>query len=102
LINSNQFKQPWPVLPFGLCCIASTLNKDGYNVRVLDLNFVKNIEEKIAKTIQDFCPELIGVSVRNIDNSVGFNPLFLLDDIKNNIITPLKKYNIPIILGGVL
>lgn len=100
LVNSNQFKQPWPVLPFGLCCVASSLEKAGHKIKVLDLNFVKNTEEKIDKTVRDFLPELIGVSVRNIDNSVGFNPFFLLESVKNNIISALKKYNIPIVLGG--
>lgn len=95
LINSNQFKQPWPVLPFGLCYVASSLENAGNKVKVLDLNFVKNkdIKKTIDKTIEHFHPEIIGVSIRNIDNGAGFNTLFLLEDVKNNIITPLKKYN---------
>jgi radical SAM superfamily enzyme YgiQ (UPF0313 family) len=100
LINSNTFKQPWPVLPFGLCCVASTLENAGHKVKVLDLNFVKNIEEKIRATAHDFSPDVIGISIRNIDNSVGYNTLFLLEDVKNKVIEPCKKLKAPIIIGG--
>ena len=29
LINSNRFKHPWPVIPFGLCYIATILEANG-------------------------------------------------------------------------
>ena len=29
LINSNRFKHPWPVIPFGLCYVATALETNG-------------------------------------------------------------------------
>ncbi len=101
LINSNQFKQPWPVIPFGLCHIASVSEKAGHVVEVLDLCFSKNPEKDISKTIKNFRPDIVGVSIRNIDNGAGYNTYFLLEDVKKEVIEPLKKYfQGPIVIGG--
>jgi ubiquinone/menaquinone biosynthesis C-methylase UbiE len=29
LINSNRFRHPWPVIPFGLCYVATALETNG-------------------------------------------------------------------------
>lgn len=101
LINTNQFKQPWPVIPFGLCCIAASSEKAGHDVRVLDLCFSKSPETDIKKQIEDFSPQVVGLNIRNIDNGVGYNTLFLLEKIKNGIIHYCKKYfEGPILIGG--
>jgi anaerobic magnesium-protoporphyrin IX monomethyl ester cyclase len=101
LINSNRFHQPWPVIPFGLCCVASAVDAAGHEVKVLDLCFARHPAKQIAGALADFTPDLVGVSIRNIDNSAGFNTLFLLDDVRANIIEPLKRaFSGPIVIGG--
>ena len=72
LINSNQLKEPYPVIPIGLCYLASFIESKGYNVDVLDLCFVKDCERAIEKAINEFKPSLIGITIRNIDTSSGF------------------------------
>jgi hypothetical protein len=101
LINANRFKQPWPVIPFGLCCVASSAEAAGHEVRVLDLCFSSKPECDIAATVREFAPEVVGVSVRNIDNSAGFNTLFLLDEVRDSVIEPLKRvFSGPVVIGG--
>ena len=74
LINSNRFKQPWPVMPFGLCCVAASLEKSGCEVDFLDLCFSRNCARDIHNAVTDFKPNMVGVGIRNIDNSAGFKP----------------------------
>jgi anaerobic magnesium-protoporphyrin IX monomethyl ester cyclase len=102
LINSNRFKHPWPVIPFGLCYIATSLELNGnHQVSFLDLCFSKDCEHDIRKSVQDFAPDVIGVSIRNIDDTGGFNVHFLLEDVKNDVIDFCKKeFHGPIVIGG--
>jgi radical SAM superfamily enzyme YgiQ (UPF0313 family) len=102
LINSNRFKHPWPVIPFGLCYIATVLEfNENHKVFFLDLCFSSDCEADIQKTIQSFNPDIIGVSIRNIDDTGGYNVHFLLEDVKTDVIDYCKKeFNGPIIIGG--
>jgi hypothetical protein len=102
LINSNRFKHPWPVIPFGLCYIATILESNGnHNVCFLDLCFSLNCEKDIQKAVQNFIPDVIGISIRNIDDTGGYNVHFLLEDVKNDVVNYCKKeFSGPIVIGG--
>ncbi len=101
LVNTNRYKQPVPVIPIGLCFVASALENAGHNVKLLDLCFSADPENEISKYLNNFKPEVVGLGVRNIDDASGFNMNFFLDDIKEKIVKPLKKqFSGPIVLGG--
>ena len=102
LINSNRFKHPWPVMPFGLCCIASVLESTGgHNVFFLDLCFSENCEQEIENAVKNFVPDVIGISIRNIDDTGGYDIHFLLEDVKNDVVETCKKnFSGPIVIGG--
>ena len=69
LVSTNRERQPYPVVPNGLACVASALDAAQHNVRFLDLCFEKHPETAAAVSAKNFAPDVIGVSVRNIDNS---------------------------------
>jgi radical SAM superfamily enzyme YgiQ (UPF0313 family) len=102
LINSNRFKHPWPVIPFGLCYIATALETNGnHTVRFLDLCFSSDCEYDIKNSIRSFVPDIIGISIRNIDDTGGYKVHFLLEDVKNDVIDYCKKeFQGPIVIGG--
>jgi len=101
LINGNRFKQPWPVIPFGLSCVAAACENSGHEVKMLDLCFSKHCSSDIKKSISDFSPDFIGISIRNIDNSAGYNTIFLLEETRSEVIIPCKKFfSGPIVIGG--
>jgi anaerobic magnesium-protoporphyrin IX monomethyl ester cyclase len=102
LINSNRFRHPWPVIPFGLCYIAASLEANSDNhVSFLDLCFSSDCEEDIRKSVMKFSPDVIGISIRNIDDTGGYNVRFLLEDVKNDVIEFCKKeFKGPIVIGG--
>lgn len=102
LINSNRFRHPWPVIPFGLCYIATALETNGnHNVCFLDLCFSLNCEEDIGKAVRNFVPDVIGISIRNIDDTGGYNIHFLLEDVRNDVINYCKnEFSGPIVIGG--
>ncbi len=101
LINSNRFKQPWPVLPFGLGCVAAAVEQAGHEVRVLDLCFSRRPARDVAETIRNYRPDIVGIGIRNIDNCAGYRTQFLLDEIRREAIEPCRKaFDGPIVLGG--
>ena len=58
-----------PVLPNGLACVASALADAGHEVRFADLCFERDPMAASQRIAREFGPDVIGVSVRNIDNS---------------------------------
>jgi len=69
LINPNREQVPWPALPVGLCTVASATARAGHDVSVLDLCFARDPHRTARETAKAFAPDVIGLSVRNIDNS---------------------------------
>ena len=69
LVSSNTERQPYPVVPNGLACVASALDAAGHEVRFVDLCFERDPASAAAAAARDMMPDVVGVSVRNIDNS---------------------------------
>lgn len=69
LVSTNRERQPYPVVPNGLACVASALDGVGHEVRFLDLCFSRDPVASAADAARTFDPDIIGVSIRNIDNS---------------------------------
>ena len=69
LVSTNRERQPYPVVPNGLACVASALSAAGHEVRFLDLCFERDPVAAAKREARAFSPTVAGVSVRNIDNS---------------------------------
>ena len=79
LVNSNTESAPYPVSPIGICMIATELKNAGYEVKLFDglwniHSMNKQINESsLASLLNNFQPDVIGVSIRNIDDMVMEN-----------------------------
>ncbi len=69
LVSTNRERAPQPVMPNGVACVAAAVARAGYDVRVLDLCFARDPIREARDIALAFAPDVIGVSVRNIDNS---------------------------------
>ncbi|HUF66543.1 MAG TPA: radical SAM protein [Gemmatimonadaceae bacterium] len=69
LVSANRERQPFPVVPNGVACVAAALRAARHDVRVLDLCFDRSPDRSVRDTVQALRPDVIGLSVRNIDNS---------------------------------
>jgi radical SAM superfamily enzyme YgiQ (UPF0313 family) len=99
LINPNRYKSP-PVPPLGLEYIAACLEQKGHASTIVDLTFSEKIYRDIDEAIGSFSPDIVGVTVRNIDAVLYHTNEFFLDEIKD-IITHIKsKYGLKVIIGG--
>ncbi|MCK5164314.1 MAG: cobalamin-dependent protein [Desulfobacula sp.] len=103
LISSNTTKEPMPVYPLGMALIASSLKQDGHEVKQLDLLFnLENNPLSVGRSISQFNPDFIGVSIRNIDTVDSLSPrnTWYLADIKHLVEHIKEACQKPIILGG--
>jgi len=98
LVNTNTEKAPYPVPPLGLCMLASSL-RDHYEVKIYDGVFDEG--QKLVAMVEQFNPDYIGFSIRNIDDVVMDRAIFYLNEILDRFIQPVMAITeVPIILGG--
>ena len=67
LINTNGEKSPQTLIPLGVCYIASSVQAHGHDVAVLDLCFARR-PSGLTRALRRLQPEVISLSVRNLDN----------------------------------
>jgi radical SAM superfamily enzyme YgiQ (UPF0313 family) len=100
VIAANQEKFPYPVIPIGAAIVAQELKENGHYVNLFDLMFVQNPEKIVIKKIEAFKPEIVCISIRNLDNQILVAPVFYLKKIKQIINIIRKATQSRIIVGG--
>src|SRR3990172_12638513 len=66
LVSANRVRTPYYVYPLGLDYVASAIS-GRHQVKITDINS-REKARSIIDTIRDFAPDVIGISIRNIDN----------------------------------
>lgn len=99
-ISANTEKINIVPIPLGLNDVAAATQNQGHDVRVLDLMIHADVRLPVSEMLDDFQPDVIGISVRNIDDQVMHGARFLLDEVKNVIEHCRNLSPAPIILGG--
>ncbi len=98
LVNTNTEQAPYPIPPVGLCLIASSIAND-FTVSIYDGTFDKGVG--LRNVIQEFNPDFIGVSIRNIDNVIMNDCSYYMQGIQETFIQPIHSVtDVPLILGG--
>jgi len=100
LISANTETINMPVLPLGLACVDEAARSAGHDVKLVDLMNQKDTRLVLQDAVDGFQPEVIGISVRNIDDQGMENPRFLLDSVKGVINDCRTLSDAQIILGG--
>ncbi|MCJ7483038.1 MAG: cobalamin-dependent protein [Thermodesulfovibrionales bacterium] len=89
-----------PVIPVGACMIAETAQNAGHNVRLLDLMFEGDPLNTVQEELKRFKPDVVGFSIRNIDNNDMQYPSFYIKELLPLIDAVKRKTPANIILGG--
>jgi len=100
LISANAEQINVLPLPLGLNCVAVATRNAGHDVRFLDLLAEEDIPASLKRAINAYDPEIIGISVRNIDDQAMTPPKFLLEQVKSMIDECRKLSPAPVVLGG--
>ncbi|MDO9464143.1 MAG: lipid biosynthesis B12-binding/radical SAM protein [bacterium] len=100
LIASNIASTPYPIYPLGLSMVAATLSNAGHKVYQFDFLQSNKSMEALCRVIKDSTPDIIGVSIRNIDN-VNFLSEQRYIDVARDIVKMIRtQTSVPVVLGG--
>jgi len=100
LVYSNRSRILEPVPPIGLSYIATATRRAGHEVRFVDLMVSRNYEVELQRALADFQPDVVGISVRNIDNVVPQRLAWHLGEVAPMIETVRKAGRAHVVLGG--
>ena len=100
LISSNTERINMVTIPLGLGLVAAATRRAGHQVTFLDLLDEQAPEAAIRRAAARADPEVIGISVRNIDDQTRDNPRFLLAQVKPVVEACRACSRAPIVLGG--
>ena len=100
LISANVTLSPYPLYPLGVSIIAAVLTKAGHDVRQADFLQQNTSLEAIGGEVREFAPDLVGISVRNIDNVNLLHEQYYIQNVKNLVDTVRQFSKAKVLLGG--
>ena len=87
-----------PVFPLGLACIKAQLTN--HDVRGFDTNTSERPFEELKEVAAGFSPDVVGISLRNIDSTNKRDVVFYYSYLKKAIDVIKEASNARIIVGG--
>ena len=100
LISANRETVNMPPLPLGAACVAAAARNVGHDVSLLDLMFEEDALRAVRDRIAQTRPDVIGVSVRNIDDQNMARPRMFLEPVREVVAACRSASRAPVVLGG--
>jgi radical SAM superfamily enzyme YgiQ (UPF0313 family) len=98
LVSANTLTEPYPVYPLGLDYVAAAI-ADRHEVQVADMNTLKGYDA-LLEIIERFSADVIGISLRNIDNTDTTDPKDFFNG-QRELIQEIRGHSSAlIVLGG--
>jgi lipid biosynthesis B12-binding/radical SAM protein len=99
LVSTNQVVVPYPVYPLGLAHLTGALEAAGHRVIQFDL-LAQGGLPGLERVLASFSPDLIGVSIRNLDTVDSTSPDSFLTGTSAAMSGIRKLSDAPVVLGG--
>src|SRR5262249_17550939 len=100
LISANTEKLPDPVFPLGAAYMAAVATQHGHTVDTFDLCFLDALRPALDEKVRAAAPQVIGISLRNLDSSSYPQNTSYIDDYKRLVDALRQLTDAPIVLGG--
>jgi radical SAM superfamily enzyme YgiQ (UPF0313 family) len=100
LVSPNREVSPDAVFPLGLASVAAVLTSRGLTVKGTDLCFHPDWRAVLEQDLDSFCPDCIGLSIRNLDNVSYPRSIAYLPFVKEVVQVCRSRSGAPIVLGG--
>ncbi len=98
LVSANTLREPYPVYPVGLDYVAGAIASD-HQVFIADMNCLGD-RASLAAVIKEFSPDVIGISLRNIDNTDTTDPRGFIGQYREIVAAIRNHTDVPLVLGG--
>ncbi|WP_319586191.1 B12-binding domain-containing radical SAM protein [uncultured Desulfobulbus sp.] len=100
IVATNRERSPQTLIPLGACCIASAAESAGHEVYLLDLGFSRRHIIDVESAVRRIRPDVIGLSVRNLDNCDSRSSKSYLPEIRQIVDACRRNSKAEIVLGG--
>lgn len=100
LISSNIASTPYSVYPLGLSMVAAALKNAGHSVEQFDFLACGRSFTALQTALKNFSPDIVGISIRNIDNVNLLNEQRYIDAVGEIIYQVRQVSPAKIVLGG--
>ncbi len=100
IISTNRNAYTVPVLPSGACMVAEAAEREGHRVSFLDFMFTGDPLCTLKTELSRMRFDIIGLSVRNIDNIDMGAPRNFISDLSPLIVAIRRLTDAPLVLGG--
>ena len=100
LVSANRERIPDPIFPLGLAYVAAAARHAGYEIAVADLCFGMHPLDDLRRQVGAFRPDVVGLSIRNIDNAAYPLTVEYLDRHREVVETLRAVTRAPVVLGG--
>ncbi len=87
-------------MPYGACIVADAAEAAGHRTRLLDLMFQRDPVKAVEQALQAFTPEVIGLSIRNLDNNDMPAPKEFVTELAAVARTVRRCSPAPLVIGG--
>jgi radical SAM superfamily enzyme YgiQ (UPF0313 family) len=98
-ISLNSSRLLMPTFPLGLASLVASLGP-GHAFKVIDFMFETDPRQKVLAILEEFQPELIALSLRNIDNQDSRFPELFFPEAKEFCQWLRTHSQAPVVLGG--
>lgn len=97
LVSPNRCTSPDPVFPLGLAHVSAALERAGHDTLLLD---VLADRRPLEEVLQEFRPDFVGVSLRNIDDVLIRKRETFFDSPRTICETVRRVHPCPVVIGG--
>jgi radical SAM superfamily enzyme YgiQ (UPF0313 family) len=87
-------------MPIGLACVIASIDENAHAIEVLDLMFSEDPSAELRAALDSFEPEMVAVSIRNIDNLSHLDLQYFLPEAKQMIDLCRGASRAKIVVGG--
>jgi radical SAM superfamily enzyme YgiQ (UPF0313 family) len=98
LISANTLREPYPVYPLGLDYVAGAI-AENHQVQIVDMNSLGG-HDALAAVIKNFFPHIVGLSLRNIDNTDTTDARGFIGQYRTIVDVIRKHSDARLVLGG--
>jgi radical SAM superfamily enzyme YgiQ (UPF0313 family) len=99
LISANKGEGASPIFPLGPAYLAGNL-PPGHELQALDLFLTPDYSPALEAMVSSFQPQVIGVSVRNLDMQNYYAPVSFLDEPRDLVAQCHELTDAPVVVGG--
>ncbi|MEW6356169.1 MAG: radical SAM protein [Planctomycetota bacterium] len=100
LVSTNRCRAITHPMPIGMLVVAERIARSGHEVELLDLMFADDPVAEARAIVRKFRPELVGISVRNIDNQDARSTAAYLPELKQIVEVIKSETDAKVVLGG--